>query len=609
MVKIDKKFNINKYFQSYVPILKEVFLEYYGDEYADKINNAFANFSFIGYLTPVAISNLVFDLNNEIRRNLVDDFIFEAEFNDIPNFKVNAFLFSFEDKEKCSFYKALQRTNGYEEDVKLMFGINSKSEDYKEKLEIALKRIDAARSIYFKYQKLFDEAIKPYQEYVDIANRLENLEENSTPDFIIYFINRIFHFLSKEDKEFYLINQEKFTSDDTASEYFRKMKCFKNYVSYYSDYISFNQHGYINSFSKEKCEKMENPQGSSYVSYIKKERIKYFNNLGIDLGNNYEDYLNNPEVQRLWPSPSMVDKIEKIKEELYEETIRSFFLTIPLYQENKRVLEETGFIDKRVTAFQFATYLENNWNTTSNFVKKANLNNSPIEDGFILHPIIIFSAQLDNNQFDNVIIHELNHLIENHIKSIIKKITETGSTLIQILTESGFNCPGDTEYIQELKKYKYELFNETINQIIANQITELLHKKGIYLFTEPELKDKKDDSVCIYEYSVPLAINFFNEFKKDIIYARITGDRSLLFAKIGENNFEDLNDLINKFYSYFGIVDDTHHIQMDALNALERGEINDEVKAYQEFIDGSNIIIERMKIESSKMTKKRKLSL
>ena len=43
---------------------------------------------------------------------------------------------------------------------------------------------------------------------------------------------------------------------------------------------------------------------------ILKDRIKFFNSLGINLGDNYDLYENSEECKKLVPSPDLVDEIE-----------------------------------------------------------------------------------------------------------------------------------------------------------------------------------------------------------------------------------------------------------------------------------------------------------
>lgn len=601
MVQIDKRFNINKYFKSYKPILREVFLEYYDDEYTDIINNAFNNFSFVGYLTPVDISNIVYYLCNEIGGKLEDKFLEVTNLNTIPDIKFNAFYYSFKEKEKCPFYKILQRKDNYERDLRYIFKIDSKDPNYEEKIKEACHVIDSTKDVFFQYQEIFEEQIKPYQEYISYANNLDRLEEYSKPQYINYFIKTIFSLLSKSDKEFYLANQDKFASEETAAIYFRQMQCFHNYISRFSENINFKFEGYISYFSKENEDKMSNPEEGIY---IKKYRIKYFNNLGIDLGKNYEDYLNNPEVQRLWPNQELIETIEKARAETYELTIKDFFLTMPMYQENKDTLENTGFTAKKETPFLFQTYLKNQWHISPNYIMNSNQNVTKEEDCFSLHPIIVFSAAADNGCFDKNIIHELNHLVEERIKNIIKTIVNNTINL-NVTTETGFNCKQE-EYIEELKKTKYELFNETINEIIADEITKLMHDKGIFLFTDPNYQNKKEEAFSVYNYSKPFTEGFFNEFKKDIIRARMTGNRVSLYKIIDEENFDELNDLINEFYLCFEVLKNNTRIKK-ALEDLEEGNTTEDSIMYQKFLNRSASILEKMKTHAYKNIKQRKL--
>lgn len=602
MVQIDKRFNINKYFKSYKPILREVFLEYYDDEYTDIINNAFNNFSFVGYLTPVDISNIVYYLCNEIGGKLEDEFLEVTNLNTIPDIKFNAFYYSFKEKEKCPFYKILQRKDNYERDLRYIFKIDSKDPNYEEKIKEACHVIDSTKDVFFQYQEIFEEQIKPYQKYISYANNLDRLEEDSKPQYINYFIKTIFSLLSKSDKEFYLANQDKFASEETAAIYFRQMQCFHNYISRFSENINFKFEGYISYFSKENEDKMSNPEEGIY---IKKYRIKYFNNLGIDLGKNYEDYVNNPEVRRLWPNQELIETIEKARAETYELTIKDFFLTMPMYQENKDTLENTGFTTKNEKAFQFETYVKNQWHISPNYIMKENQDVTNEDDCFTLHPIIVFSASADNGDFDKNIIHELNHLVEERIKNIIKTIVEN-TINFGVSAETGFNCKSDEEYIEELEKTKYELFNETINDIIADEITKLMHDKGIFLFTDPNYQNKKEETFSVYNYSKPLIQGFFNEFRKIIIHTLMTGDKLSLYKIIDEENFDELNDLINEFYLCFEVLKNNTRIKK-ALEDLEEGNTTEDSIMYQKFLNRSASILEKMKTNAYKNIKQRKL--
>lgn len=602
MVKIDKRFNINKYFNSYKEIYRSIFLEFYGEEYADKINNAFDNFSFIGYLTTTSISNLIYDLCNSISGKLEDEFLKESGLNSIPNIKVFAFFWGFEKFEKCPLYKILNRSNGYESELKTIFNISSDDTDYEEKIKQGLKIIDATKDLFYIYKQKYDEQIKRYQEYINYNENLEEIESNSQSEYINYFIKNVFYSISQSDQIFYMNHIREFKNPETSAEYFRKMRCFKNYIYNFVGSINFKSDGLINSFSEEN-EKVIND-----YKYIRQHRINYFKNLGLDLGDNYEDYVNSEEAQKLWPTEDDIKRVTELKDYIYEQTIKYYYSTIPMYQEIKEILENKGFTDLRCPPFVFSTYLKDKWNITPNFIIINKEDNSKMDDRIVLHPIILFSADVTEKDFDQTIIHELNHLVEYRIIKIITEILETGVSESHVMTETGFNNHNE-EYIKELKRLKYELFNETINEILTSEITALMHSKGIYLFTEEsDLSEelKKNATKCLYILSSPLVNDFYREFKKEIIHARMTGDRKILYDKVGKENFEELNNLINEFYIYFDISNNTNKIN-NILEQIKEGIVNRDTNAYNEFINRSNIIFRKMQENASKDIKVRKL--
>lgn len=604
MVSIEKRFNINKYFYSYLDIIKDIFLEYYDEEYHDKINEAFANFTFIGYLSPAAISNHIFYLENSISKKLINQFIQEFNFTNDPDFRIKAFFYGFENKDECPLYKIMTRQDNYEEELKYIFNLNSESPDYETLKQKYLTLVDSTYDTFLKYQRMYDEEIKPYEEYINYAESLSQLEKNSQPVYINKFIRRSFFLLSKEDKEFYLTHQQEFYNPELAASYFRKMQCYTNLVSRYSEYMNFQYEGYIDAFSKENEEKLTTPNDRKI---IEKRRINYFKNLGIDLGDNYETYLTNPDVKLLWPSEEDITRINQIKKDIYEETIRDYLLTIPMYQEIKNLLDNSGFTTKGMAPFIFDNYLKDNWNVSPNYIlKNDRVNYNEIKDSFSLHPIILFSANDDSYYIDCHLMHELNHVVEYIIKSINITRNDDNTVTITVTAETGLNCKMEEETIKELGTTKYELFCEAINEIIAINLTNLMHSKGIYLYREEN--EYETNVKTLYVFAIPLVEEYYKTFKGPITYARMTGNREYLFNIIGEENYEELNNLVNEFYIYFKILSNSNLIN-DTLKQIDDGIINDNTEIYNSFINRSNNILSKMKKNATKDIKLRKLNM
>ena len=81
--------------------------------------------------------------------------------------------------------------------------------------------------------------------------------------------------------------------------------------------------------------------------------------------------------------------------------------------------------------------------------------------------------------------------------------------------------------------------------MLAIETTGILHKKGIYIFEPKEFvrdaKDHNTSSVC-----KSLLTEFLGKYRKDIVDALLHGFTEKLYYKIGEENFEELVDIINK---------------------------------------------------------------
>lgn len=95
--------------------------------------------------------------------------------------------------------------------------------------------------------------------------------------------------------------------------------------------------------------------------------------------------------------------------------------------------------------------------------------------------------------------------------------------------------------------------NETIDDIFSIQAREVLHKKGIYIL-EPKEHINEDVKDCNTHSIVKKCLaKFIVRYRAHIIRARILGDMQGLYDIVGEENFEELNDVVNKVDSLPGL--------------------------------------------------------
>ena len=83
------------------------------------------------------------------------------------------------------------------------------------------------------------------------------------------------------------------------------------------------------------------------VKSVKKDRIEYFKKCGIDHGDNYEEYMDDPECQRKIPSLDFIKMVREKRLELYTRMGNEFYLSTEDYKKNRKRIEESGcLVDK-----------------------------------------------------------------------------------------------------------------------------------------------------------------------------------------------------------------------------------------------------------------------
>ena len=139
----------------------------------------------------------------------------------------------------------------------------------------------------------------------------------------------------------------------------------------------------------------------------------------------------------------------------------------------------------------------------------------------------------------------------------------------------------------------YELFNEIINELIAQEITIQMHGDGIYLLNTKD--DAKIKGGTSYESSISLVKEFFNTYKKEIIESRRNNNIQIIFDKVGKENFDRLNELFHKFYESFSGWE-FYNLSTDINNKKN----TERVRIYVDIINTRDEILKDMKIYSEK---------
>ena len=351
----------------------------------------------------------------------------------------------------------------------------------------------------------------------------------------------------------------------------------------------------LDAFSKESEDIINNPNSSSWkINSIKEDRIKYFNNWGINLGNNYETYLENDEVKRIWPKEERIEKYVESKRRLENIYRNEVFLNSKLYQESIKEIEARNLLNKD-DSFDANLYVSSNNTFLSPNVTKE-------EDKYKESSFIIINMDTYNDLFkDHFIVHELNHLLELSLGFANDSYYETtcGWDIQSASIEEDRTRKVDVTNIDNSKR-NYELFNEIINELIAQEISKTMKENNLGVFEDSN--QAKYRSGTSYEHTMFLVKDFYEEFKEDIIKSRSNGNIDHILEIVGKDNFEELNSLFDIFfenYSGFKIY--------NVLNDIKNNKQTENSKVYFSLVDRKNEILEKMR--KNKLDKEVNLSI
>ena len=467
--------------------------------------------------------------------------------------------------------------------------INGDLEDYKKKSVEFLKNFFPDLTIvnFSEYQNLqkFDVFKKMYEDLMEKMNEFYQLEK----DLELYsnYVNSCKELYKMLSKKYYsdFISENSFLFTPEALEEHKKDSIY-SFVSFALG-NSINSEMGLSAFSFSSDQILKSEPNSYKSQLIKKDRIKFFNGMGIKIDGDYEDYMSNDECIKIIPSYEQVDRIIENKNKYQTLLANDYYSQIGDFVKNRQLIDSLELWSKDDN-YNIQNYI-GGYTYVSPNVKKSN-------SEVLLRPIVNINMDQFCEYTDARIIHEFNHILElSCVASSEKQVDYTcgWDELVQY--------PEIKEDIESIssddKKRKYELFNEIINELIAQDISLVMHKNNIHIFnTKEEAKIKGGTS---YERTIILVKDFFEYYKKDIIKSRKNGNINHIINVVGRENFERLNDLFYEFNEKFGGLK-IYKVLDDIINKKE----TDNTLAYYSMIDRAKKIFEEMKIYSSENLKK-----
>ena len=647
MNEILNKLNADRTLQENISKYIDVFVDFYGEDKRDEIERKFNNATFVGYLSPemqqVELTKLIKEKSKELESKVL-------EYNETSLDSIDLF-----DTYDYSL-KIFQPINNYQNFIELYkLGKEGRKEKYIEDTYNDIKKYlnELTKEEYLKiietkvlpekyqnipywlknniqyttnlqnieenYEKSFNKASslirkiiprctldnfdinneeiekldKVIEKYKETLKEYENFEKENIEYFNEMQVNEDLEMSLREKyyKEFLKENIDLIKEEDRQGviEYLNDSK--KSYLMNYSVRSllgsSIQSESILESFYGEQEDILNNEEMSTFIkNNIIENRIKYFNDIGINLGNNYNLYLENEDVKSNWPTKERLEKFRATKNKLINNFMKEYYLNTVSHKRLRQVVDSKNLLNKDDGLDQ-TMY-------NSSLGKTCVATNLKEIDGKLeAAPLVMISFGGFDGALDHDIIHELNHLYELSLESVINN---------KVVYLCGWDiCEDDivgevNDYIditKEEPKRSYELFNEIINEVIAQEIEEKMHEKGIHILDSS--RNSKVKGNTSYEASFFIIKDFYKEFRDEIIKSRSNGNIKEILDVVGEKNFNDLNDLFDIYF--------------ENLSGLKKMQLFDDIKnnrttnltiKYYEIVDKSKEIMDRMREESKK---------
>lgn len=147
--------------------------------------------------------------------------------------------------------------------------------------------------------------------------------------------------------------------------------------------------------------------------------------------------------------------------------------------------------------------------------------------------IMLYTPKNDaGGVLDFIYLHEMCHIIE------------TRNDRVGFETEVS-NQPAINLYNSKYRKY--ERLNETVTDMIAGEALEIAKEKELYFFENKKYaKAEGYENINTSEINKKILQPLYDMYRKEILEVMLTGDRQKFIEKIGTENFEEINDILNK---------------------------------------------------------------
>ena len=545
--------NLNIDFNELFPHVVDAYTEVYGSEYHQLILEKLDRTLIIPYLDFEGLSDYVAyikrckarefsirfleEIGIDVQKYKKDNYtdVLDRDIEDILEYYIDSSFFGFsKNADYWAPLKAFNHENNNSKErlldnkIKLInhllgndqenitkdnFDSFSQTNEYLELLEKIKEYSKVYERLYLEFKE-WEVKLKPYEEYVDY-------ERKRKTDILEKKKNEIFAAIYDKIPEVL----KNIVSNKTLEE---QQNAILGSRDIETTFI-------IETFRQEQMEKLKSLDVSLYDKFwIVLWQSNYLKNIGVSIPDEnmlkcdteddvikYLEFINQDDIRKYLPSEELISYIRASRERKYEEALREYYTT------RKDFIDTMKMFADNQTNFDSVYYQIKNRKVC--ILGEGGLND---ENEFI--SIMFFTIQPNNGGYlFHTFMHECGHVIDQNREGC-------GFESCSDFSENSTKNPYDSAY------RKYEKFNETIRDMFTMEAVNYLHNKGIYLIESKEFtkSDASDHNTALI--TKDLLRPLLQKFRSYVINAQINAKSEYLTKYIGEDNFEELVDAVNK---------------------------------------------------------------
>ena len=544
-------FNLDIDFKSVMPHVIDALTHVYGEEYRSIITNRVNNTVIVYYKDFSHISSYIYHLKCCKKRELFIRFLDEVGY-DVSKYKTNNYtktldddldeildtllhkLFCFDDDaDKWVYIRAFDSNNkidperllnnrlkvinyllpkGHVEITKDNIDSFIETDEYKEMLNRVNLMNVSYKKIYDEYHE-WEKQLDTLTKYVDGEKERKDKIFKAKKELLF---KKIYNKLSPEFKD---IIKDKPVDKQV------------DIVLGYGDIDGFLS---LESFKEKVMKSLRSTEGD----FEKKRNAiwfqrMYINNLGIEANNFDFSYIENQsdlekylsrisedDIRPYFPSRELVDSFMRLKKRYSNEAEEEYSKARQDIEDNKKLFirdkSSSDFLYDHITKKSICVISAGGSGPTGDFKS------------------IMFFGKRDPGLLAFELLHEFGHVI-----------SQTRSFNVGLENECEYRIDSKKNPYRKDKRL-HERLNEAIDDMFTGEANTYLHNKGIYLLEPQEVTypdDKNNNtSKVVRNLLNPLIL----AFRKVIIKSLINANPMELIQYVGEDNYEELNDAINK---------------------------------------------------------------